>query len=77
MIQARSLTSVMLTFKGLSQEGCYELLRPCYKVKKKRSKIKAMLWLHQGVVCTWTCPWLHVCWVGLARPVALGVVNVA
>lgn len=28
-------------------------------------------------VYTWACPWLHVCWVGLAKSVALGVVSMA
>lgn len=35
MIQAQSLTSVILTFKGLRQEVCYELLRLRFKGEKK------------------------------------------
>lgn len=39
MIQARSLTSMILTFKRLRQEDYCELLRPC--VKEKGSEVKS------------------------------------
>lgn len=85
MIQARPLTSMILTFNGLRQEGCYELLRLCFKERKKKSEVKCKLCcVTSGCgpescfpVCTWACLWLHMCWVGPARPVALGVVSVA
>lgn len=36
MIQAQSLTSVILAFKRLRQEGYCELLRPCFKERERK-----------------------------------------
>lgn len=36
MIQARSLISMILTFKRLRQEDYCELLRPCFKERERK-----------------------------------------
>lgn len=36
MIQAPSLTSMILAFKRLRQEGYCELLRPCFKERERK-----------------------------------------